>query len=290
MEIRPKPARAEKKEVSPLTQVRTGYACHGRADLRSLEEYQIWKATIGDSADWVHFLRGEILRDGFDDPFYGWVAPTDVEDGPGDLREGLAANGMTSRARAVLATLAHMATRESRIYAAEATTPLALRLRGQFPWFLGSEYADDPVRRANMFPIPFQDLMGLTFEDETFDLVITNDVLEHVPDLDQALREMARVLKPGGYHIGTHPFMYEREVGDLRAQFVDGKLVNYMEPEYHVNPFEDGGALVFETPGWDILRRAHAAGFSDAAMRLVWSTRHGYIANQLGIFVLSLQK
>lgn len=38
----------------------------------------------------------------------------------------------------------------------------------------------------------------LPFEDESFDLVFGHAVLHHIPDLDRALREFRRVLRPGG--------------------------------------------------------------------------------------------
>ncbi len=38
----------------------------------------------------------------------------------------------------------------------------------------------------------------LPFDDESFDLVFGHAVLHHIPDLDQALREFRRVLRPGG--------------------------------------------------------------------------------------------
>ncbi len=38
----------------------------------------------------------------------------------------------------------------------------------------------------------------LPYQDAAFDAVVCVDVLEHVTDLDQVLREVARVLKPGG--------------------------------------------------------------------------------------------
>ncbi|HRY08527.1 MAG: class I SAM-dependent methyltransferase [Actinobacteria bacterium] len=42
------------------------------------------------------------------------------------------------------------------------------------------------------------DAETLPYPDESFDLVIGHAVLHHIPDLEQALREVMRVLKPGG--------------------------------------------------------------------------------------------
>lgn len=42
------------------------------------------------------------------------------------------------------------------------------------------------------------DAMSLPFEDNTFDIVIANMMLYHVPDIAQALKEIRRVLKPEG--------------------------------------------------------------------------------------------
>lgn len=42
------------------------------------------------------------------------------------------------------------------------------------------------------------DAEALPFSDSSFDRVSSNGVLHHTPDMDQALREIVRVLKPGG--------------------------------------------------------------------------------------------
>lgn len=42
------------------------------------------------------------------------------------------------------------------------------------------------------------DAETLPYDDDTFDLVIGHAVLHHIPDLEQAMREVLRVLKPGG--------------------------------------------------------------------------------------------
>ncbi|MGE5462212.1 MAG: class I SAM-dependent methyltransferase, partial [Syntrophothermus sp.] len=47
------------------------------------------------------------------------------------------------------------------------------------------------------------DAQSIPFEDETFDAVITNHMLYHVPDRGKALSEIKRVLKPGGRLFAT---------------------------------------------------------------------------------------
>jgi SAM-dependent methyltransferase len=42
------------------------------------------------------------------------------------------------------------------------------------------------------------DIKSLGFEDNCFDAIICNAILEHVDDPQKALRELFRVLKPGG--------------------------------------------------------------------------------------------
>jgi ubiquinone/menaquinone biosynthesis C-methylase UbiE len=50
---------------------------------------------------------------------------------------------------------------------------------------------------------------GLAYEDASFDVVTALDVIEHNEDDDAILREMVRVLKPGGHAVVTVPaFMW----------------------------------------------------------------------------------
>jgi ubiquinone/menaquinone biosynthesis C-methylase UbiE len=50
-----------------------------------------------------------------------------------------------------------------------------------------------------------QDACALQLEDDSYDVVVSSECIEHTPDPRKALREMARVLKPGGRIIVTTP-------------------------------------------------------------------------------------
>jgi SAM-dependent methyltransferase len=54
------------------------------------------------------------------------------------------------------------------------------------------------------------DLHEIPFENDVFDVIICNHVLEHVNDDRQCTREMFRVLKPGGWAIMQVPIDYDR--------------------------------------------------------------------------------
>ena len=70
-----------------------------------------------------------------------------------------------------------------------------------------------------------------------------------------------------------------------------GKINYLMEPEYHGNPVDEKGSLVFEIPGWDILERTRAAGFRTATMQWVYSESCGMLtADYGGHFVLLAEK
>jgi len=56
------------------------------------------------------------------------------------------------------------------------------------------------------------DATKLSFPDNTFDRVITSEVLEHIQDDVGAIAEMVRVLKPGGTFAGTVPTWWPEKI------------------------------------------------------------------------------
>ncbi|SOE82077.1 Methyltransferase domain-containing protein [Caballeronia arationis] len=96
---------------------------------------------------------------------------------------------------------------------------------------------------------------ALTFEDESFDVFITQDVMEHVFHPALALREINRVLRPGGAHVFTAPKHKALLQSVRRAELNADGTINYlMEAQYHGNPQGDGRALVTWDYGYDFER------------------------------------
>lgn len=54
----------------------------------------------------------------------------------------------------------------------------------------------------------FASIDQMPFEDNKFDVVLCADVLEHVENMEKAVKEIARVLKPKGEVIISVPFLY----------------------------------------------------------------------------------
>lgn len=111
--------------------------------------------------------------------------------------------------------------------------------------------------------VPSEDLMQLSYKNSTFDLVITSETLEHVPDIDRALNEIHRILRPGGVHLFTVPVVFTHAATRQRARIENGLVVHQFPPSYH------GGAgvkksdfLVFYEFGADFVERCRARGFA----------------------------
>lgn len=244
--------------------------------------------------NYIAAIAESAKKNGVWSAFLGRISAEEVKVTGEDYREDLLARGLNPRCRAMLELIAAepwYGRPEATIYAAEAVTPFALVMRGRYPRFVGSEYASNEAAREALFPIPFQDLGHLSYPSDRFDCVVTNDCLEHVPNIARCLSEMCRVLRRGGVMLSTFPFtfMYDSEI---RARLVAGEIEHMEEPEYHGNPAEpDARSLVFEIPGWNILDMARRGGFSRAEMVFVSGRKRAITASEVGgVFVLRCYK
>lgn len=213
----------------------------------------------------------------------GFIAADKVQVESNNYREAFLAGGFNPRQRAVMDRLLDHAIghdiHKARLHLHEAFTDFALLFRGRYPRALCSEYAADATGAEAIFPIPVVDIMASGLPSASFDVVLTQEVLEHVPDLDAALADMARILKPGGIALGTFPFDSGGDTTRVMAVLEEGMIRHLEPPEYHGNPTDpEGGSLVFQVPGWDVLDRAKRAGFADARIVAIHSAARGIVA------------
>jgi SAM-dependent methyltransferase len=120
-----------------------------------------------------------------------------------------------------------------------------------------------------------EDITKLTVDSCSVDLIVSSDVLEHVPDVEAAFAETARVLKPSGCHLFTVP---PRQRTKKRAEIVNGELKFLAEPEYHSDPLNPAGILAFWDFGTDAIDMFSASGLKVSIVngprgrdqRIVW--------------------
>ena len=93
----------------------------------------------------------------------------------------------------------------------------------------------------------------LDFEDDTFDLVVSHEVFEHLPDVDGALQELRRVMKPQGLtYIYTHNYTSISGGHHIAWKYPD------TEPSKSVPPWDHLRENLFpDIPSWINRWREH---------------------------------
>jgi SAM-dependent methyltransferase len=242
-----------------------------------------------------------IEAQGYEEPITGMqIQPDKIRLVRNNLHESIGCNELNSRKRALLLAFERAMTndldmwpRKAAILSADGISRVALILRGRYPFFLGTEYLPAEEDQRKFFPVPHLDLQKIDHADESFDAFLSGDVFEHIPDLDQALAEITRVLKPGGLLVSSFPFSPDNYKTQIRATLsASGELEHHLPPEYHGNPVDlEAGSLVFSVPGWDILDKLRALGFESARFDMIASERFGILSDRTpGPFILVAKK
>jgi SAM-dependent methyltransferase len=196
--------------------------------------------------------------------------------------------GMNSRQR-LMAKLVQQVTLDlphPRIYLMEQVTPIFDWVRG-LPGVEvhGSEYLGHAYQGGqHVGGLRHEDVMQLSYAGDSFDLIVSNDVMEHIPDPQKALQECFRVLKPGGEVLATFPFHVTLERTVVRATLTEDRVAHLLPPQYHGNPVSSDGSLVFHDFGWDLLRQMRAARFEPAVCEFYASDEFGHVGPGLLVF------
>lgn len=113
----------------------------------------------------------------------------------------------------------------------------SLKLQNKCPNYIASQYYGESDKGKIINGYRNENLESQTFKDESFDLVITQDVMEHIFNPQSAFREIARTLKPGGAHIFTVPLINKERTTECWAKLDDNNNIIFLkEKEYHGNP------------------------------------------------------
>jgi SAM-dependent methyltransferase len=210
-----------------------------------------------------------------------------------NFRERLVCPGCTFNSRKRF--MAQLLRADSRAAPGQTPTYLFEQVTPFFEWaretlpgeVVGSEYLGPDVPGGTTVEgVRHEDALALSFGDAEFGAIASCDVFEHVPDVDRCLAECARVLAPSGRLYFSIPLRDTPRTAQ-RATLRGGKLVELMPPQYHRNPVDPKGSLVFYDYGWDILDRCRGAGFADAYALGYWSLLYGYIGDGLQLLFVA---
>ncbi|MGO1003499.1 class I SAM-dependent methyltransferase [Lysobacter sp. CA196] len=151
--------------------------------------------------------------------------------------------------------------REMRIHeSSPAGRGASLKLQTECRDYIPTQFFPGVVAGEFVSGVRCENMEKLSFADESIDLHISQDVMEHVFDPAGAFYEVARTLRPGGAHIFTVPLVHRNYPSERRASLNgDGSIEYLREAQYHGNPVSEDGALVTVDWGYDICRYIHAA-------------------------------
>ena len=176
-------------------------------------------------------------------------------------------------------------------YITEAVTPLYSYLKEKmFPDLIGSEFLGTDKVAGEHYPhkngnVRHEDVTSLSFPDGKFDLVMSFDVLEHVSDIDAALRDICRITSPGGTFLLSVPIHIDLKKSGRRALInPDGTIKHLKAPEYHGDPLTGEGVLCFHDFGVDLIEMIHQVGFHTAEFIVAQSSPRMYLG-KYNIFI-----
>ena len=141
---------------------------------------------------------------------------------------------------------------------------------GRLPHYVNSYYWPDVAPGEEHDEVRCEDLRHLTFPDESFDLVVSSDIFEHVRGPMDGFAEIFRVLRPGGRHVFTVPMIWPLpSTTQSRVDYSGPEDKHVLPPVYHGSPTDPQGSLVYTDFGMDLPDSLRELGFET-------TTHHGY--------------
>lgn len=161
----------------------------------------------------------------------------------------------------------------------EQNSKVFRKIKREIPDIRGFEYpGENYLGNRCVDEIICEDICHLSLPDNEVDMLVVNDVFANVYAYEDAFREAARVLKPGGKMIFTVPFDGNSVTTTRRAQITETGIV-FLESKWErVNPIKGlEPLLVYQVFGWDVLESLKQCGFSDAYGKAYYGLKQGYL-------------
>jgi len=136
-----------------------------------------------------------------------------------------------------------------------------------------------------------EDLQVTSFKDNSFDIVISTEVFEHIPHPYKAFKEVYRILKPGGAHVFTVPYAANSK-RDVNMSFIsdEGKVMNgpgeppdLIPPHYHGDSLRKEGIIVFTIFTPEMLKKLCAIGFN-VETTMIQNAAYGIVGQESLVF------
>ncbi len=174
--------------------------------------------------------------------------------------------------------------RTLRIHESSPSGPTFRKFSSECPYYVPTQFFPNIPSGAMHRGFRCEDLAKQSFDDESFDIVITQDVLEHLLEPVESLKEICRTLKPGGVHIFTVPWYYWQDT-KIRVQKTNNGTKYLTEPDYHGNPVDEQGSLVVTEWGKDLIDTIYeSCKMTTTAIRIV-DKRIGVEAKFIEVFI-----
>ena len=153
---------------------------------------------------------------------------------------------------------------------------------------VSSEYVDSSLKSGEIKDgILHVNMQETHFKENSLDVILSSDVLEHMPWPEKALEETLRILKPGGFHVFTVPFYGHRFTNEKRAGMDgEGRIDHLLSEIYHGDPVRPSeGVLVYNIFAPELLCDLERIGFRVRWCR-IYSPLHGVLGNN-GIVIIA---
>lgn len=158
--------------------------------------------------------------------------------------------------------------------------------------YTASEYVSPSAEPGSMQQSTFgmvrhEDLRALSFPSNSFDLVLSAEVFEHIPEPYVALKEVFRVLKPGGSYIWSVPMNSATHAKDVQLSMLNAAGQRFdaadpalKSPQFHGDPMApEGGIVVFQIFGaGELLPKMCEIGFAYTHAYSTYNEKYGIVS------------